>query len=74
MIIEFSYHAKARIKERRISKALIEKALIKFQKIVDLGERKFMCYHKIKDATLVVVFFKQREYIKVITAYYENNL
>ena len=74
MIVEYSEHAKVRLRERRASKETIEKALVKFQNIRQVEEGKFLCYYTENNQTLVVVFTKKREYIRVITIFYENNV
>jgi len=63
-----------RLRERKISKSSVKKAILNFNRIVNLGDNKFMCYYKINGFNLVVVFAKQKDITKVITTYYENNL
>jgi len=74
MIIRFSRHARERMKERHVSRETIEKGLLNSIRIQHIEGDKFICYHKVETNILAIVFIKRREYHKIITVYYENNL
>lgn len=74
MIIRFSRHAKVRMKERHISRTMVENALLKFSKITPIEDDKFIYYYEIDGEMLVVVAIKQRDRYTIVTAYYENNI
>lgn len=74
MVISFSKHARARQKERRISSELVRKIVSNPDKIKHIENDKFICYGKDNNRTLVIVFIKRREFVNIITIYYENNL
>ena len=74
MIIRFSRHARQRMRERNISSEIIKKALLNQNQIQHIEGDKFICYHTTGSNILAVVFIKRKEYYKIITVYYENNL
>jgi len=72
MIVRFSKHARDRSRERSISKETIRRALANPDKIKHLEGDKFLCYSETNGKKLVVVFLKSKEFITVITLYYED--
>ncbi len=74
MVIRFSKHAKDRLRERKINKELVKTILNNPYKIKHIEGDKFLCYGKDNNGILTIVFIKQKELIKVITAYYENHI
>ena len=74
MIIHFSKHARVRQKERRISSALVRKIIDNPDKINHIENDRFICYGKDNKQTLAIVFIKRREFVNIVTIYYENYL
>lgn len=74
MVIKLSRHAKLRLKERKILKSIVKEALSTPGSIRHIEQDKYSCSYVTNTQKLIIIFIKKREYITIITLYYENHI